>query len=524
MTQVCRMLLATACLCVLGPAHARGESQASGDAAAARGDYARAARYYRETAAHFRAVGDAHAAFIYERKADQYEPVLLGYRERPAAAGELRRTFTGQKFEPLYGCYIGVNCHDDDSEEVRGCDRLFFDLVGKRHGLVYDYAAYGEATPTLLGQGCAAGPWLQLACEPRDGLAAVRAGAALDDWARALGRNGAPIFLRWASEMNGSWAQDAWRCSDPAVYVAKWRLVHDAMERYAPNVALVWCPSATPGPGLERFYPGDRYVDWVGVNFYVAPIEDNDPRKPSDHNNPADLFKHVYAAYASRKPLMICETGISSRAEALGEPHYAFGTTRLRQLYGSLPRLYPRLKAICYYSVNTLLRFRHGRQSYDYALTSSREMLAAYREAVRPDYFLSAPQDPAQGLPAYVERLADGQTLTGRVALSAWAQAYPLAPVVCYRLDGRLLALSAVPGTYDCVLDCNALPAGRHRLTLTLLERAGGRVLKEVAYRVQTRPAPAAVAPPAPAVAPAGRPSPPGPTARSEPNPADAEL
>jgi hypothetical protein len=285
--------------------------------------------------------------------------------------------------------------------------------------------------------------------------------------------------------MNGDWVN--WN-GDPALYIEKFRLVHDVMARLAPKVVMVWCPNATPVPAIDRYYPGDAYVDWVGVNSYVVAIHNNNPNASAERENPADLFADVYRRYAARKPIMICETGVTHYSQALGRPDYSFAARRLGQLYGCLPRLYPRLKAICYYDVNNLAGNATGRPFNNYLLTDNPQVLAAYRRAIAPDYFLAGPQDRAGPFPAYIERLADGQTLSGSVHLSAWAKSWTIAPVVQYSLDDQVLAYSAAAGTYDCRLDCSTLRSGPHTLTLTMLDKPGGKRLKQVSYRIRTAP------------------------------------
>ena len=463
------------------------------DACAARGDHAEAARCYRETAAYYRHGGDEQAALVLDAKADQYEPVLIGFRSRLADPAELRRFSTGAKGEPVYGCYIGANCDSDDN--VGRDPKAFWEKTSKRHALVYDYSEHGYTDGHLLDRSAPDGPWIQIATELSGPLSSVCDDDKLQSWARSLAAVGAPVFLRCASEMNGDWVQ--WH-GDPAAYISRWRIVHDVMERLAPNVAMVWCPNATPAAKIDAYYPGDAYVDWVGVNFYVVSIHDNDPRQPAERENPADLFAHVYRKYADRKPLMICETGVSHQAAAKPSPEEAFAEARLGHLYGCLPRLYPRVKAICYYDVNNLAGTATGRPFNNYLLTDSSRVLEAYKRAIAPDYFLSGPQKEGDALPHLIERLADGQTLTGRTRLSAWARSYYIAPPVAYKLDGQTLATVSTTGSYDFDLDCNAIALGEHTITLTMLDQRGGKALREVSYRVKTQPG-AEPPPPTPA-------------------------
>jgi hypothetical protein len=446
---------------------------------AAKGDHAGAAHLYRLTAVHYREVGDVQAGIIFDRLADQWEPVLVAYRDRKASAAELKRFSTGQKGEPLYGCYLGVNCFRDPN--VNGFDD-FCRLTGKQHAIFYEYARHGVEDWGRTQMMRLDGPWYQAACEMRGSLAEVTADAGAEAWAKKLGQAPGHIFLRWGSEMNGSWVR--WN-GNPALYIQKFRLVHDLMARFAPNVAMVWCPNATPAPKIAPYYPGDAYVDWVGVNSYVVSIHNNRPSEPAQYENPADLFKDVYQRYSARKPIMICETGVTHRSAALGTDQVDFAAARIGHLYGSLPRVYPRLKAICYYDVNNLAGAANGREFNNYLLTDSPKVLGAYRRSIAPDYFLSGRQQPGGPFPAYIERVANGQTLKGKVHLTAWAKGHSLNPAVTYKLDGKKIGSSRAAGTYDCQLDCAKVAPGPHTLSLTL-QTERGKTIKQVSYRVKT--------------------------------------
>ncbi len=466
---------------LLGPALAAhaGDQRRQAEACAARGDQAGACRYYRQTAQHYRNTGDEQAALTFDSLADQWEPVLRGFRDRQAPTRELQRFYTGQKAEPIYGCLIGVNCFTDPN--VEGFDG-FCDLTGKRHAMYYDYAYHGHLDSAAASLARPEGPWFQAACELRGSLSDVQPGEELEAWAKQLAQTPGTVFLRWCHEMNGDWT--SWH-GDPDLYIQKFRLVHDVMARLAPNVAMVWCPNATPAPQIDCYYPGDDYVDWVGVNSYVVTIHDNDSADDASHENPADLFREVYRRYSARKPIMICETGVTHYALASARDESAFAAARIGQLYGCLPRLFPRIKGICYYDVDNIRSATNGRVYNNYLLSDRPQVLDAYRRAIRPDYFLSGPQSPEGPLPAYVEPLADGQTLSGKTHLTAWAKSHDLTPTVSYKLDGKSIDVSRVAGTYDCTVDCSTLSPGPHTLCIAM-QAQSGKVLKQVGYRIRT--------------------------------------
>ena len=93
------------------------------------------------------------------------------------------------------------------------------------------------------------------------------------EWARAAKAFGRPVIVRLAHEMNGTWFPWALTNFDnsPSRFVGAWRhVVRIFRNTGARNVRFLWspfqrcgtCSSAT----YETFYPGNRYVDYVGVS------------------------------------------------------------------------------------------------------------------------------------------------------------------------------------------------------------------------------------------------------------------
>ena len=76
-------------------------------------------------------------------------------------------------------------------------------------------------------------------------------------------------MIRPGWEFNGGWSR--WSAADdPAAYAAFFRRIHDVMEaRPDTNFEWVWSPTlgAADFPA-ERAYPGDVYVDFVGLSVY----------------------------------------------------------------------------------------------------------------------------------------------------------------------------------------------------------------------------------------------------------------
>ncbi|MEV4640919.1 glycosyl hydrolase [Actinoplanes sp. NPDC049548] len=141
----------------------------------------------------------------------------------------------------------------------------------------------------------------------------ITSGAADDLIARAarrLKKVGRPLLLRWAWEMNGDWYPwgAARNDKDAGGFVESWRRLHRIFgEEGADNVAWVWSPNWNSAPVADwnthaALYPGDKYVDWVGVSGYNL-----------HHEKPETLFGPIYRSYAARKPILISEVGAVDR-------------------------------------------------------------------------------------------------------------------------------------------------------------------------------------------------------------------
>jgi hypothetical protein len=115
-----------------------------------------------------------------------------------------------------------------------------------------------------------------------------------------------PVAIRFAHEMNGNWYpwSESRSGNHAGDYVRAWRHIHDVFTRLgATNVIWVWSPNIirpVPQVALRPLYPGDKYVDWVGMVGYGA-----------GERAAGEVFDPTIAALRTftRKPLLITETG-----------------------------------------------------------------------------------------------------------------------------------------------------------------------------------------------------------------------
>ncbi|GHB68547.1 beta-mannanase [Streptomyces viridiviolaceus] len=120
-----------------------------------------------------------------------------------------------------------------------------------------------------------------------------------------------PIALSFGHEMNGDWFPWGTRAATPEEFVGAWRHVHDLFQDTGvSNVIWVWSPSVvdpTPPVPLKPYYPGDAYVDWLGLVGYYTSTGPHTYRTLF-----APTVKEIRAF--SRAPVLLAETASAAGA------------------------------------------------------------------------------------------------------------------------------------------------------------------------------------------------------------------
>jgi mannan endo-1,4-beta-mannosidase len=197
--------------------------------------------------------------------------------------------------------------------------------------------------------------------------------------ARAARRWGHPIMLRFAHEMNGNWYPWGAHVSSPGEYVRAWRrLVRLFRQEEADNVKFVWAPNADTGGMrlIRRFYPGDRWVDWVGLSGFAW-------GGPWDWLSAREVFGRSYRTITrmTRKPFVIAET-------AAGEA----GGDKARWIEQTFRRDLPRMRR-----VRAVIWFNGRQQWAHWDVDSTRAALRAFRAAAADPRYAGTAADVEQG-------------------------------------------------------------------------------------------------------------------------------
>jgi beta-mannanase len=258
-------------------------------------------------------------------------------------------------------------------------------LVGQPAKLAMWYvpwanAGYNSYVPAHVDAAIARGAVPVLTWEPQDWnggvnqpnyqLSDINSGshdAYIRQFARDVRAHGKPIYIRFAHEMNGNFYP--WHpgvngnASGGAEYISAWKRVHGIFaQEGATNVTWVWSPNASGPTPVAQLYPGDAYVDWMGIDGYNWGTS----QWWSGWQSFDSVFSSTYAAITSlsAKPIMIGETASTE----VGGDKAAW----IRQAYlQTIPTKYPRIEAVVWF---------HRNKETDWRVNSSSASLAAYRE------------------------------------------------------------------------------------------------------------------------------------------------
>ena len=117
-----------------------------------------------------------------------------------------------------------------------------------------------------------------------------------------------PVTLRWGHEMEDKSGQFIWAAWKPADYIAAYRRMIDICRKAAPSIRVMWSPLGDEG--MEAYYPGNDYVDIVGISVFG--LQAWDKAKFGHDRSYLEIFGPKYARAAKfGKPVVVAELGYS---------------------------------------------------------------------------------------------------------------------------------------------------------------------------------------------------------------------
>lgn len=138
-------------------------------------------------------------------------------------------------------------------------------------------------------------------------VAAGQDDAYITTFAQAVKELNYQVIISYGQEMNGNWYP--WGDmpgNTPAQYIAAYKHVWNIFQQQGVrNVTWLWDPNVTytGASPMHEWYPGDQYVDWVGLDGYFG--------------NASDTFESLFGLSIDTlraftfKPLLIAESGVT---------------------------------------------------------------------------------------------------------------------------------------------------------------------------------------------------------------------
>lgn len=213
---------------------------------------------------------------------------------------------------------------------------------------------------------------------PLKDIAAGKYDSSIATWAKNVKAWGRPFFLRLDTEMNGTWEEygPGKNGNTPQDFINMWRHFHDVVvAQGATNVTWFWVPNiGVTDSGsvysLDKFYPGDGYVDWTGLDGY---------NQDSTYTGFYSLFKPSYdmlLSIAPSKPIGIGETG----SHEYGGRKATWITDALTT---QLPKNFPQIKMFLWFN----WRIYEKGAWQDWPIESSATAQSAFKAGIASSYY-----------------------------------------------------------------------------------------------------------------------------------------
>jgi hypothetical protein len=195
---------------------------------------------------------------------------------------------------------------------------------------------------------------------------------------KAIGETYGGFFIRTMEHMNTSWYANWGSVKSPEKFKKAWLKIWNLFESEGANHYATWVFNPyVPDPfGIASwYYPGDKYVDWIGMSGYN--MEGLDVHLSASRVNTLfkNPYKRIYRKYAN-KPIMICEIATHQLPYKPKWIDTAFNLVKTR---------YFGVKGLSWHSK----QWKKNSMVYmDMRIDSSPESIQSYKKCVSDPYFL----------------------------------------------------------------------------------------------------------------------------------------
>lgn len=243
------------------------------------------------------------------------------------------------------------------------------------------------------------------------------------EWAQDIKAWGKPVFIRWGHEFN---IEGYPWCivnngKDPKKYVAAFRRVRNIFKKEgADNALFVWTPMNDSWPkefwnDMNLAYPGDEYVDWIGLDGYNWGTTQTWSSWQSFRELFRDTARQMWRKHPT-KPIMIAEMGSSDKGGDKAK--------WIEEMLQDLKRM-PYIKSVNWFD---------EKKEADWRIESDAKTFAAFKKVINDPYFISSSSSLVEKMSGptlkIVKKTALAQYASKAIkidgSLADWADAKPL--------------------------------------------------------------------------------------------------
>ncbi len=434
-------------------------------------DYPNSAKMFENLYNYASRYGDEYYEYVKGAavRIDQYKPAISMYTDKGTAV------YYGAKNEKANGVLFGLCANGETRKQL------------SNESMVLTYQELGQGllgyNVNLMKTAKDSGVAVEFALNcPNEGLD-IKNIRKMDSYLGEIseliaGYPAVPVYLRFAAEF------DVWTVqAAPEEFKYAFRYVSNYFKTRNSNVAMVWSPNQASNwyIDIDDYYPGDEYVDWVGISLYSQKYFLGD--KYQDENNeiafktginsdPVVAVKDIVEKYGNRKPIMISESGCGHKLVGSGEDTSDFAMQRLDEVYCYLPMVYPQIKLIAYFDWYV----ENNEETDDFRLCTNKNLQSEYLKLVKGQRFI---QDGYNSETGYCYRpVYNGMTMSNIFEVSCYAHSYGTnVKTVTYSIDGKYAGMAnQIP--FTAFVDASAY-SGKHKLKAVALFENGQTLTTE---------------------------------------------
>lgn len=199
--------------------------------------------------------------------------------------------------------------------------------------------------------------------------------AYINEWIIQLKQWRHPVVMRFAPEMNGDWVPWGTLYNTPREYAVAYRyVVKKFRDQEALNVSWMWSPNEADQENITDWYPGDKYVDWVGLSGFNW-----GNNKTEEWRTMPQIYQRSFDQLSKagiEKPVSLVElSSVEDGKDPLRKANWITDT------YDMIQSDFPEVKMVVWANITS--------HKNHWEVNTSKASLEAFRKAIANPYYLA---------------------------------------------------------------------------------------------------------------------------------------